>query len=157
MTSTLRKFIRFRSDMVGIGTLLGRSVIRPAGVRRLISRHLACRPTASICRRIAPDLKPSFSTVIPSQLTAHRPLCTSAAAAVEAPAMAGTLEHSSYANAAEIVVTHNDFVLDVKFETKTIKGSVKVCHVLLSVCRRLQAHVIRNTRSSAGEPSSAMA
>lgn len=71
--------------------------------------------------------------------------------------MVGTLEHSSYANAAEIVVTHNDFELDVKFETKTIKGLVKVCHVFLSVCRRLQAHVTCNTRSSAGEPSSAMA
>ena len=36
------------------------------------------------------------------------------------------LEHSSYANARCVKVTHNDFDLDVSFGSKTIRGTAMV-------------------------------
>lgn len=136
--SCIARQTRTCTEMSAIGKLLNCTLFRPAGVARPISHHLASA-LAPICgRSVTSELGLGLAAAESSKSSFKRPIYACATAAAEAPTMAGTLEHSSYANAADIVVTHNDFELDVDFTSKTINGTAKVGLSSLAVLGALQ-------------------
>jgi hypothetical protein len=81
-------------------------------------RHSVRRPDAALSGRVkALQSRSSISSV--AEMTT---------AVVEG----NRLEHSSYANARCVKVTHNDFDLDVSFESKTIRGAATVSQPMCS-------------------------